>query len=187
MCDGAESRNRTDDTRFFRPVLYQLSYLGEIRLRIDLLGCAVLNRTLISLELAAVVTQWSRTTKRVEARNSFPPYGTPPRAACIAFAGVSSADGIWWPYTSIDVSVSWLSVAASVDRYTRFKCQARVGMSQRVGMHFRIQLSTFNDRSKQCRLALTYAGRSVVHAAHAPNLSLSAVAPSIRPRARAEL
>lgn len=25
---GAESRNRTDDTRFFRPVLYQLSYLG---------------------------------------------------------------------------------------------------------------------------------------------------------------
>jgi hypothetical protein len=26
----AESRNRTDDTRFFRPVLYRLSYLGAI-------------------------------------------------------------------------------------------------------------------------------------------------------------
>ncbi len=25
---GAESQNRTGDTRFFRPVLYQLSYLG---------------------------------------------------------------------------------------------------------------------------------------------------------------
>jgi hypothetical protein len=25
---GAESRDRTGDTRFFRPVLYQLSYLG---------------------------------------------------------------------------------------------------------------------------------------------------------------
>ena len=26
---GAESQNRTGDTRFFRPVLYRLSYLGE--------------------------------------------------------------------------------------------------------------------------------------------------------------
>lgn len=25
---GAESQNRTGDTRFFRPVLYRLSYLG---------------------------------------------------------------------------------------------------------------------------------------------------------------
>jgi hypothetical protein len=26
---GAETENRTRDTRFFRPVLYQLSYLGK--------------------------------------------------------------------------------------------------------------------------------------------------------------
>ena len=40
--DGAESRNRTDDTRFFRPVLYQLSYLGEMHLRLRLRGFALL-------------------------------------------------------------------------------------------------------------------------------------------------
>jgi hypothetical protein len=28
--DGAESQNRTGDTRFFRPVLYRLSYLGNV-------------------------------------------------------------------------------------------------------------------------------------------------------------
>ena len=27
--DGAEGQNRTDDTRLFRAVLYQLSYLGR--------------------------------------------------------------------------------------------------------------------------------------------------------------
>ena len=27
-CHGAEGRDRTADTGFFRPVLYQLSYLG---------------------------------------------------------------------------------------------------------------------------------------------------------------
>ena len=27
--DGAEGQNRTDDTRLFRAVLYQLSYLGS--------------------------------------------------------------------------------------------------------------------------------------------------------------
>ena len=29
--DGAQGRNRTTDTRIFNPLLYQLSYLGEIK------------------------------------------------------------------------------------------------------------------------------------------------------------
>ncbi len=28
--DGAEAQNRTADTRLFRPLLYQLSYLGSM-------------------------------------------------------------------------------------------------------------------------------------------------------------
>ena len=28
---GAQSRNRTSDTRIFNPLLYQLSYLGTVR------------------------------------------------------------------------------------------------------------------------------------------------------------
>ncbi len=28
---GAQSRNRTSDTRIFSPLLYQLSYLGSVR------------------------------------------------------------------------------------------------------------------------------------------------------------
>jgi hypothetical protein len=28
--DGAEAQNRTADTRLFRPLLYQLSYLGMV-------------------------------------------------------------------------------------------------------------------------------------------------------------
>ena len=28
---GAQSRNRTSDTRIFNPLLYQLSYLGAVR------------------------------------------------------------------------------------------------------------------------------------------------------------
>ncbi len=29
--NGAEAQNRTADTRLFRPLLYQLSYLGIVR------------------------------------------------------------------------------------------------------------------------------------------------------------
>jgi hypothetical protein len=37
---GAQSRNRTSDTRIFNPLLYQLSYLGTVadrlgRVRVD--------------------------------------------------------------------------------------------------------------------------------------------------------
>ena len=31
MLNGAQSRNRTSDTRIFNPLLYQLSYLGTVR------------------------------------------------------------------------------------------------------------------------------------------------------------
>ena len=30
MLNGAQSRNRTSDTRIFNPLLYQLSYLGTV-------------------------------------------------------------------------------------------------------------------------------------------------------------
>ena len=36
----AESQNRTGDTRFFRPVLYQLSYLGKSMLVRVVIGFA---------------------------------------------------------------------------------------------------------------------------------------------------
>ncbi len=31
LLNGAEAQNRTADTRLFRPLLYQLSYLGIVR------------------------------------------------------------------------------------------------------------------------------------------------------------
>ena len=37
-CHGAEGRDRTADTGFFRPVLYQLSYLGSGPSGVDLGG-----------------------------------------------------------------------------------------------------------------------------------------------------
>ena len=36
--NGAQSRNRTSDTRIFNPLLYQLSYLGTVWWRGDTQG-----------------------------------------------------------------------------------------------------------------------------------------------------
>src|SRR5947208_1451005 len=52
---GAEGQNRTGDTWFFRPLLYQLSYLGGERNSIGLLGN--LNGT--NCDLERMLDQWS--------------------------------------------------------------------------------------------------------------------------------
>src|SRR5437667_8780498 len=51
----AEGQNRTGDTWFFRPLLYQLSYLGGERNSIGLLGN--LNGT--NCDLERMLDQWS--------------------------------------------------------------------------------------------------------------------------------
>ena len=42
--DGAQSRNRTSDTRIFNPLLYQLSYLGTVVKGWDPLGGRVIRQ-----------------------------------------------------------------------------------------------------------------------------------------------